>query len=185
MPEAVEVDDFFAHYGIKGMRWGVRKRRSAGGGSSKSKPSKSAPAKPQNHTETPVHKQAASQTPGKTSGGVHTPSNRLPPHEVKKLTDKELKDRIARIELEQKYAKLTAPQLSPGRKMINEILQNTARNSAQSILSTVSTHYIDQLMKSAGLKPAKDASGSQQAKDFVSKVGKSKPPYPGQLAITR
>lgn len=184
MPEVVEVDDFFAHYGIKGMRWGVRKRRSAGGGSSKSKPSKSASAKPQNHTETPVHKQAASQTPGKTSGGVHTPSNRLPPHEVKKLTDKELKDRIARIELEQKYAKLTAPQLSPGRKMVNEILANTARNSAQSILSTVSTHYIDQLMKSAGLKGGNKAA-YDQGKAAADSVLKKKPPYPGQLAIGR
>lgn len=35
-----DVDTFLEHYGVKGMKWGVRKKHESSGGSSSSKPAK-------------------------------------------------------------------------------------------------------------------------------------------------
>lgn len=76
------VDEFLEHYGVKGMRWGVRKRRDEG--------------------------ERAKKFGGKgrrKSGTQESP--------LKNLSDKELREIVNRMNLEQQYARLTTPQPRP------------------------------------------------------------------------
>jgi hypothetical protein len=76
---ADDVDEFFAHFGVKGMKWGVRRGRSGA-------------------SEGPVSTDAAKahdlKTQVKTSG-------------TKSLNNDELQHLVTRLNLEQQYGKLT------------------------------------------------------------------------------
>lgn len=99
-----------AHFGIKGMKWGVRKNRSdSGGGSSKSQSflSKDEPTTSEWHRS----------------------------RRFDHLSNKDLKARINRIEMEKKYRDLTMTKSERRRKAIKkaigDILANTAKKQAQ------------------------------------------------------
>lgn len=95
------VEDFLAHFGVKGMRWGVRKDRSSG---------------PQPIT---THSRPGKKVTAKGGGG-------RPPHEDAKravalaqkarsstthsLSNEELKDLLTRLDLESRYTKLNPPK---------------------------------------------------------------------------
>lgn len=96
------VDDFLEHFGVKGMRWGVRRNRSQGPASSDAR--------------------NAAQVRAKIgqNGGTHS------------LTNKELQDFITRANLEQQYGRLTQqdPKLVKGHNFIKSAigLGQTANN---------------------------------------------------------
>lgn len=94
-------DDELEHAGVKGMRWGQRKRAKA------------------------VKKEAEAAKP-----------------KVKDMSDDELKSRINRIKLEKEFAKLTAPEVSRGRKIVGEILTDVGKQQAKNYLNK----NIEQLM---------------------------------------
>jgi hypothetical protein len=77
------LDNFLEHYGVKGMKWGIRKDRKGSG------------------------KKTAEQT-------------------AKTLTNKELKKRVDRMNLEKQYSSLSkkaeAASKSKGKKIVDEVL---------------------------------------------------------------
>jgi hypothetical protein len=89
------VDDFLEHFGVRGMKWGVRRAQSSKGGSTKVSTRKSAGT--EEHQNTVAINQKA-----RKGGGT------------KALSNKELADAISRMNLEQQYTRLS-PQ-SPGSK---------------------------------------------------------------------
>lgn len=99
MAGAMEVGEFLAHWGIKGQKWGVR-RRSAGPGhlAGGSSPRSADSAQAANHLHT------AKKT------GLHA------------LSNVELQALNTRLSLEQNYAKLTAPQQKKGKSFIQKAL---------------------------------------------------------------
>jgi hypothetical protein len=74
------LDDVLNHYGVKGMHWGVRKRRSDSG------PTSSDATKAKTHAAT------------------------VKAHGTKALTNKELQDLVTRMNLEQQFSNLSAKQ---------------------------------------------------------------------------
>ena len=94
------LDDILAHYGVKGMKWGVRRRRDDGGGKSSA----------------PKHKvsddaQAAKDFKTRAkSGGTDT------------LSNKELQHLVNRMNLEQQYSRLKKGNPNPGAKFAKELL---------------------------------------------------------------
>lgn len=64
-------------------------------------------------------------------------------HAVRNMSDDELKSAINRIKLEREYATLTAPQLSSGRKAVNQILANVAKQQSQTYLNKAISSQID------------------------------------------
>lgn len=113
----------FKHYGVRGMRWGVRKRRDT---------ASSAPSEPQPVTITRNSKGAL-----KTSGGAgHKPSeDALTALAVRQkarasgaasLSNKEMETLIKRMNLEANYAKAmaaSAPPKGKGRAMLEGIVK--------------------------------------------------------------
>lgn len=85
-----DTDEFLAHFGVKGMKWGVRKQRV-------SKGKKSTPLK--GHDD---YKHAHSST-----------SNN-------KLSNKELQRRVNRLNLEKQYSELTTKKQSKYRRKLGE-----------------------------------------------------------------
>ena len=101
------------HYGVKGMRWGRRKAPDTTGTSSQTTNvgTKDNPVKVKKDAKTPSAK------------GIQAPKART-------LSDAELRARINRIEMEQKYAKLTKVDYGPAMKFIGDILGSVIKDAA-------------------------------------------------------
>lgn len=102
-----------AHFGIKGMKWGVRKNRSASGGES-------------------------SKSQSFLSKDEPTTSEWHRSRRFDHLSNKDLKARINRLEMEKKYRDLTMTKSERRRKAIKkaigDILANTAKKQAQLVV---------------------------------------------------
>lgn len=88
------VEDVLSHFGIKGMRWGVRR----------TKTELEAPS--EEHTQTITTRARAKSAKGSTHA----------------LTNKELQDAITRMNLERQFTTLTTPPKSKGRVYIGKLL---------------------------------------------------------------
>ena len=89
------------HYGVLGMKWGVRKDRSRSSGSTKT---------------------------SKNSKDKQVRSRRR--SDVKKrrtMSDADLKRKIERLKLEQQFKDLTENDISPGRKAVKNILSSSGQ----------------------------------------------------------
>ena len=120
-----ELDETeFMHYGVKGMRWGVRKRRSE---------ESSAPSEPQSVSIKQDPKTKRLQTAG---GGGHKPSDdaltavairqKAKASGAVSLSNKEMETLVKRLNLEANYAKAmaaNAPPKSKGKQMLENIVK--------------------------------------------------------------
>jgi len=105
------VDDFLAHYGVKGMRWGVRKDRSAQEVTVYTRPGKKAVASGgKNHKPTAE----AMQTVATKQKSKRSTTD--------SLSNKELKEAVERMRLEQQYNKLTGENLSLGKQFVKFLI---------------------------------------------------------------
>src|SRR6478736_5087351 len=102
--ETQQVDDFIAHFGVKGMQWGVRKQRGSKGGSSTPAPAKAAPSK----TNVKGSIKSAQDKHGRIKKG-EGPVQKKPETPTHHISDEELRQRINRIDMERKYIALTTP----------------------------------------------------------------------------
>ena len=146
-----------AHFGIKGMKWGVRKNRSdSGGGSSKSQSflSKDEPTTSEWHRS----------------------------RRFDHLSNKDLKARINRIEMEKKYRDLTMTKSERRRKAIKkaigDILANTAKKQAQLMVDKQVSALMNGKISASLPKPTKPATEkkpivSEETKTAVKKAAES------------
>lgn len=110
-----EFNEFYlAHYGVKGMKWGRRKDRSGSGGSASRKSKRKAAAE----------------------------AEILSQKKLKKMSNKQLRERINRIQMEQQYAKLTTapdskPKIKQGKEKVDEVLSYW--NTASSVYNAVNS----------------------------------------------
>lgn len=107
------------HYGVKGMKWGVRKAPVRSGHTpSKSKNTKrsifgfkkkesTVKVKPK-----PKHKTTIEENP--------QPKKKS----VKDMSDSELRDAISRIKLEDEYNRLNPKQITTGKKFVDRVVNN-------------------------------------------------------------
>jgi hypothetical protein len=99
---AETLDEVLAHYGVKGMHWGVRKKRSDSG-----------PSSPD------ANRAKAHATTVKTHG-------------TKALTNKELQELVTRMNLEQQFTTLhqKSKKENPGVKFAKELLIGIGKEQA-------------------------------------------------------
>lgn len=103
-----EIEEFLEHHGVKGMRWGVRRKRGADGRVS---------------------------TEAKRADEILSKAKK---HGRKSLTNKELGDLTKRLELERKFNQLNPPKPNPSKVVAKFILNigttavaEVARNAAK------------------------------------------------------
>ena len=110
------------HFGVKGMKWGVRKNRSSSDSSSSS----------------------LSKKKKRGLGNISEPKNKS----VKDMSDEELRNTIARIELENKYKDLSPKKVSAGKKFVDRVINNIILPAGEDVTK--------QLVKSGMTKTAND-----------------------------
>ena len=96
-----DVDSYLAHFGVKGMRWGVRNDRSS--------------SKAANASEDAKRATAAKEKMKKTGQAS--------------LSNKEMQDLVTRLNLEKQLSTLTTPKKSKFQKNVDEALNNAMKNS--------------------------------------------------------
>ena len=116
----IDTSSFLMHYGVKGMKWGVRhdkptsgEKRERGAQAVRDK-LKSMTSKARNYTGT------------KRSDAVVNYRHQ----DVNKMSNKELQDAITRMNLEKQYRQLTSVDYMAGKKYASQALQyeNTYKN---------------------------------------------------------
>jgi len=103
-----EVEDFLEHFGVKGMKWGVRKERRSGTGAAK-------PVKPGSNR-------------GKNIGSRS--------YDAKKLSNADLNRVVKRMRLEQEYASLNKKASQKGDSFAKKLLQKEGSKALLSAAKT-------------------------------------------------
>lgn len=114
------TDEFLAHYGIPGMKWGRRRNRSGGSSSS------STPASEH-------HVPSADYLHAKTYG------TQAKTHGTATLSNKQMQDVITRMNLEKQYTQLNPSQVSAGKKLSNSLLKTAGQVGQDMVREQVKT----------------------------------------------
>lgn len=112
------------HYGVLGMKWGVRRRRST--------IKKSSNKTDSDPKESKVKKKKS----------------------VSELSDTELRQAINRIQMEKRLAQLTAKEKSAGAKFVTDVLTNAAKQTATSYTAKYMAKGMDALIAQAAKQAA-------------------------------
>lgn len=117
------VDEYLEHFGIPGMKWGVRRARGSDGtvSSKKSTPTDMAVRKKSLETGATAAREAGNvlTTFSKRKENEFSNQKRA---EAKKMSDKELKDAISRLNLEQQYRNLSTRDIEIGKTTVQDFL---------------------------------------------------------------
>lgn len=134
-------EDFLAHYGVLGMKWGVRKRRD-GKGTFRSGPKAGEPANARD-------KDVVRKT--KPSNTLRAkPQNR-------RMTDAELRNYINRLQMEKQLAQLTytPAQKNAAKEWTKDFVKDVGTSVAKDVTKTVATAYLKRYLNvkiDAGMK---------------------------------
>lgn len=135
------VENILAHYGVKGMRWGVRRNRSASDVSVKTDASKK-------KTKRKI----------KTKGGENLPAHEdaisaeVAKRKIKKsgtasVSNNELRDLAMRMNLEQQVSNLSKQQQSGGKKFVGKLLADTGKQQASRVVNQKASEAVDKMLK--------------------------------------
>lgn len=132
------VEDVLAHYGVKGMRWGVRKAERSSS----------------DVTARVVSTKLKGKTKVKTVGGKKLPAHKdavdaaVSKQRLKKsgpaaLSNRELQELQRRMNLEIQVANLSAQQTSGGKQLVKKLLKQNGEKQASRIVDAKATEIVD------------------------------------------
>lgn len=126
--------DELYHHGIKGMKWGVR-RTPAQLGHDTGKIDLQKTKKKVDAANTIVNE--TRNINNNVSKKQAKKAQKQKMAEVKSMSDKELRERVNRLNMEQQYMRMSAEQMNVGRANVNSVLNNvgTVVNVASSALA--------------------------------------------------
>lgn len=132
-----EQEDVLAHFGVKGMKWGVRKATTRGS----TPPSKRSP---KNDSE----KKSGSSSEGPSRSGKEKRQSL----DMHSMSDAELRNAINRIKMQKEYAQLTAPppkEKSQSRQLVENIVFSSAEAAGKKVLTGALTSVLENALPSA------------------------------------
>ena len=121
-------DDELTHYGVIGMKWGIRRyqpypKGQSGKGVYKGK------TKPPKVKKTHLSKKKQAEA------------------DMKSMTDQELRQRINRLQMEKQYKQLTAKEKSKGVKIAGSVLSKIGNKVVDRVIDRTIVNPIDDLIK--------------------------------------
>lgn len=129
------------HYGVLGMKWGVRRTPAQLGHRTKAKVAK----RPGENSKKEEEKKATS-----------SPSPKKSIHE---LSDEELRTAIGRLELEKRYKELersaNPPKTHEGKKFVENVLKKSGENIATQFTTYVMGTFVNKVAGSEIVNPKK------------------------------
>lgn len=153
------MDEELYHYGVKGMKWGIRRTPAQLGHKTGTKRKKSSNAAAETvkrgakKVASAVSSRYATSKQKRLAKKLHdeevkrTQSNKK--KKISELTDDELRERIVRMELEQRYRNLSPQKQSAGKAFISKVGNQVVGPA----LTNVARDYLTkQLRKAAGLE---------------------------------
>ena len=131
------ADDFLEHFGVKGMRWGVRRsRRELARAAGK-----------RDDAESKSNSTRASKTKSKSESKSSNKKVR-----VQDLSDADLRARLNRMSMEKQYAELTRPAANPlksaGKKIAGNVVRGVAEQTLRNLGQSYATKYTKEYLAS-------------------------------------
>ena len=145
-------DDYLAHYGVLGMKWGVRRTAAQLGNSVRTKRAqakrKQSLAKARATRE--KNRKASAKRQELLDKGLLSP---------KKMTDAELKAKIERLNLEKEFKKsMTEARGDGGKKYVTDILKKIGDNTITNLGTQAANHIVGNAINMiAGVSSTDDA----------------------------
>lgn len=109
------------HFGIKGMKWGIRRYQNKDG------------------SLTPAGKRRAADNEKK-----HAMKNDV--KNRRSLSDADLKKKIERIKMEKQLKELTAEEIAPGKKFVSEVLSSSGKKVATALVTGATLYGVKTAM---------------------------------------
>ena len=126
------IDAYLEHFGVKGMRWGVRREKDSSG------------------RRPPINSEAA------RAAEIHTQVRK---YGTSTVSNKDLQALVTRLNLERQYSNLDQKQVSSGRKYIASTLKNVGQQQAQSFANQYANKGAAWVLKKVGKKGTAIAAG--------------------------
>lgn len=108
------------HYGVLGMKWGVKKAR------------KSSDTVDETRRKSNTQKSNTKQQSKKFVTKKQKQKQIM--EDLNSMSDKELRDRLNRMQMEQQYIRMMTPEKSAAKKQVEQFLINEGRNLASQML---------------------------------------------------
>ena len=158
------MNDELYHYGILGMRWGVRRYQKKDGtltNSGKKRYDKEMERlkaeeriiKNKNRTQSKLEKLEAKR---KSVEELKKNSNKPKEKSVKEYSDAELREIVNRLQLEKQYKDLSPKQVSIGKTVVNRIVKNVvvpaAEEMGKQVVKSLMTKEINKYIDNDDLK---------------------------------
>ena len=127
-------NNYLKHYGVLGMRWGVRRSRAQLDGSTGSSKKKKL-QKVQEENQASKYKTKSSEPAKKT---------------IKDLSDTELREKINRLELEKRYKELSKVEpktTSKGKAFVMDVLEKSGKNIATQLTTYAMGRAVNGIFK--------------------------------------
>lgn len=150
---SVTVEEFIEHYGVRGMKWGVRKpadpMRSASRWKERKDKERAEKAKDSRQNGSKKEKTSSDKPPTKPVQKKESDMDK-----VRRLNDAELRDAVARLQLEKQYRELSAASRnadvkktkSKGKAFVDEV-KTIGMQSAKKAATEVATEAIKKELK--------------------------------------
>lgn len=130
------MENTLQHYGVLGMKWGVRR------------------------TPAQLGRRTSSKKKSETTGReekVRTESKKK--KSLKDMSDEELKAKISRLELEKRYSDLSRPEnrskTAKGKAFVSDILEKSGKNIGTQLTTYALGTAVNKMLKTDAVNPKK------------------------------